>query len=674
MIETALRARDKGLSVVPIEPGTKKAAVAWKKYQSSPMGEEEIRQTFTDSHWFAIISGAVSQNLELLDFDIPGKHKLKAGEQGIAPLYETFCNFLKEHGAEDLLNRLLKMQTKSGGMGLIYRCECEVEGNTKLAERWATKEELEENPRELRKVLIETRGEGGYFLTWPTPGYKILEGSWSSIPVISKEERDMLHAAARFLSEIEPDQHSYEHSVSMTRPGDHYNQEASWEEILTLHGWQRSRKAGGRWQWVRPGKNVREGISATTGNGPNDLLYIFSSSAYPFEPNKAYSKFAAFALLEHGGDYKLAAKTLAREGYGEQSKEVEDAIGRIVGKAEGKGLSLKQFKKDDFAYIKPTYLVDPYLPQGKCVLLDADGGTGKSCLCAAWSASLTSGREPLTGAPREPINVLYLHRGEDTDEEITTVFAANGGDFDNWYLFSDKSLQFDAQGLADLEVTIKENNIQLIVVDALFYFLSTLMENTYNALPAMAVMEKLNGIAERTRATFWNIRHTKKGSPDTKASDLGMGSVQFRNSHRGQLMLRFHPEEEGVIVCTDEKGSLLVRKGKPFCYRREELEIYYLPDLSNPFGAKKKESKQSQCEEWLSKQLTYGVYMASALVDQAQDLGISQSTLYAAAEAIGVSKIDEPRMPGDTREGRMPRWWAKPGYDWSRHDWGDPYA
>ena len=44
-------------------------------------------------------------------------------------------------------------------------------------------------------------------------------------------------------------------------------------------------------------------------------LYVFSSNAHPFEPERAYRKFAAYALLNTGGDFSKAAMILARQGY-----------------------------------------------------------------------------------------------------------------------------------------------------------------------------------------------------------------------------------------------------------------------------------------------------------------------------------------------------------------------
>jgi hypothetical protein len=85
-----------------------------------------------------------------------------------------------------------------------------------------------------------------------------------------------------------------------------------WEEILLPHGWRVVGHRGGVTLWCRPGK--KDGLSATTGHC-GDHLYGFSSNAHPFEPERAYSKFTAYALLNTGGDFIKAATILARQGY-----------------------------------------------------------------------------------------------------------------------------------------------------------------------------------------------------------------------------------------------------------------------------------------------------------------------------------------------------------------------
>jgi len=102
------------------------------------------------------------------------------------------------------------------------------------------------------------------------------------------------------------------------RPGDEFNKKATWDDVLLPHEWKVSHKSGKEVFWIRPGKTA--GHSATTGYC-GDLLYVFSSNAEPFEANTAYTKFAAYAMLNHGGDFSAAAGTLSRAGYGEKKAD-----------------------------------------------------------------------------------------------------------------------------------------------------------------------------------------------------------------------------------------------------------------------------------------------------------------------------------------------------------------
>ncbi|MBV8611344.1 MAG: hypothetical protein JO034_28360, partial [Singulisphaera sp.] len=90
---------------------------------------------------------------------------------------------------------------------------------------------------------------------------------------------------------------------------------AKWAEILT--GWTICEtRADGEIRWTRPGKRVEDGHSATTGHEGRDVFHVFSNEARPFAPNESYSKFQAYALLNHGGDESKAAAELYKAGYG----------------------------------------------------------------------------------------------------------------------------------------------------------------------------------------------------------------------------------------------------------------------------------------------------------------------------------------------------------------------
>ncbi|MFD0358268.1 phage/plasmid primase, P4 family [Streptomyces sp. NPDC127110] len=73
--------------------------------------------------------------------------------------------------------------------------------------------------------------------------------------------------------------------------------------------------------WQRPGKDGRE-PSATTGRAMDrDRLYVFTTST-EFVAERPYTKFGAYALLNHSGDHSAAAKELRRQGYGKVPEPV----------------------------------------------------------------------------------------------------------------------------------------------------------------------------------------------------------------------------------------------------------------------------------------------------------------------------------------------------------------
>jgi hypothetical protein len=117
---------------------------------------------------------------------------------------------------------------------------------------------------------------------------------------------------------------------SVLRPGDDFNNRAHWADILTPHGWAYTHHRGHAAYWRRPGKDSGE-HSASTGRegiGADDRLYCFSD-ATEFEPNVPYNKFAAYALLNHGGTgathFASATRDLRGKGYGGELPKLDYA-------------------------------------------------------------------------------------------------------------------------------------------------------------------------------------------------------------------------------------------------------------------------------------------------------------------------------------------------------------
>ena len=146
------------------------------------------------------------------------------------------------------------------------------------------------------------------------------------IAAITAEERLRLLASARALDEMAPAQWDGARQVipalaparaarargPSVRPGDLFNEQATWEQVLCPLGWEPLETIGEVTYWRRPGKSV--GVSATTNFGGSDLLYVFTTSSC-FDAEQGYSKFRAYALLNHGGDFSAAARALVGKGY-----------------------------------------------------------------------------------------------------------------------------------------------------------------------------------------------------------------------------------------------------------------------------------------------------------------------------------------------------------------------
>jgi P4 family phage/plasmid primase-like protien len=108
---------------------------------------------------------------------------------------------------------------------------------------------------------------------------------------------------------------------SELRPGDDYNQRGDIIPLLESFGWQVAGERSGVTFLTRPGKNPRDGVSASFGHcsGPSGvpLFYVFSSSASPFQDGHTYSPLGVYATLKHGGNFTSAARELGTSGFGE---------------------------------------------------------------------------------------------------------------------------------------------------------------------------------------------------------------------------------------------------------------------------------------------------------------------------------------------------------------------
>lgn len=328
-----------GLSIVPIRAdGSKAPAVAWKHYEKRRAIPFELAQWFSSPNpiGLAIIGGAVSGNLEIIDFDDPSL---------VQPWIDAVQKVIP--GLTEKLPRIL---TPKGGAHFYYRAPA-VEHNQKLA------------IAEDKHVLIETRGEGGYVLAPPShpqchqlgKSYVHADGPLlTEIPTITSEERTTLLETARSFNRapkkvIGPGEKGNPSKEGEAAPGDDFNARATWDQVLEPYGWKKAKIDGPITYWKRPGK-TDEGHSASVGFC-GDNLHVFSSNAAPFEPDATYSKWAAITFLKYNGDFKKSAKDLLEQGFGQKAKRKREEVENVTD-VDAANQFVSHFGKD-FVYCDP---------------------------------------------------------------------------------------------------------------------------------------------------------------------------------------------------------------------------------------------------------------------------------------------------------------------------------
>lgn len=248
----------------------------WEEYQTKFPSLDVFYEN--DHEQVCIICGGISGNLEVIDID----NKWDRTEEVLKYLLDVDETL----GLDLVVNR-----TKRHGFHLLYRC-VEIDGNQKLA-RCSTKE-----------TVIETRGEKGLIIAPPSEGYETIKGSMTNIPCITPEQRFILLEAAKGFDEVpHVEKPKYEYKDTSHTISSKFNAVAGVDEmakqVLKDAGW----RFFGRNGVTRPGKKF--GLSATWGYWPAPFMfYVWSSNAYPFESNSAYSPYQIIMMIKFNGDWK----------------------------------------------------------------------------------------------------------------------------------------------------------------------------------------------------------------------------------------------------------------------------------------------------------------------------------------------------------------------------------
>ena len=498
ILEKAKSLVSKGFKVIFTDT-EKRPVCPWGKYrkQQTTKDIEEIYSKYEYKvHGMALLC---VDGVECIDID----QKYSVDGQLMSEFLATVSDAIGEDNFLDLTITI----TKSGGAHLIYRTNI-IEGNQKLAQRSTVQGE-----QGTRRVLIETRGEGGYFIIPPTQGYKFDNVGEVFCPMIADSVRKKIIDIAKSFDEV--DTH---HNAKTKQPIpttvvssgkstiDTFNESHTPYELLTNAGWQFSHTRGDNHYLVRPGKHKRDGHSASF-NEKLGILYVFSSSTM-FDPDRGYNAFQVYSYLNHNGDYKAAARDLYRQGYGERKQPTKQvakntATTILMGQGETKEAAVDENKMERLYREKRVFLskkpkfVDYCLtyrcPAGEVYNIAAPGDivvvcglqkSRKSSLLSSFVASSLGGQRQL-GFLQDPQgrDIIFLDTEQTYAEHwrMHKRILRQGGvrsEPDNYYAWTiGDEIRTDMLAFLDYVIE-KHKNIGMLCLDGIVDLCEDYMDST----------------------------------------------------------------------------------------------------------------------------------------------------------------------------------------------------
>lgn len=303
MIDVVKMYLSNNYSVIPVN-AQKNPTIAWGQYMLKPMDIEYAKSVFKDAYGIALIMGG-KKSLTAIDVDL--KYDISG----------SLWDRLKKEIGKDLLKKMWVNKTVSGGFHLVFSC-VKSEGNMKLASRSTTDEEkintfnleiskgssaetaLRAGLSDTSRVLIETRGVGGFIVVPPTPGYECVYGKIQEIT--PEEYTELIEICYSFNEYIKPVKNYAVAKLERDKGKDvfaSFNKSADVVKMLEDFGWSQVGQDGTRIRMRRPG-NV-----ASKDSGWFDIekriFWVFSTST-SFKENEGYSAVDVLLQLKYDGD------------------------------------------------------------------------------------------------------------------------------------------------------------------------------------------------------------------------------------------------------------------------------------------------------------------------------------------------------------------------------------
>lgn len=293
---------ENGYSIIPVK-SSKAPLGSWKKNETEAFGIETLKNKCKNPE--AVYLGLVCgyNNVEVIDVDL----KFILTETARLQFWENLLSEL-DNNVEDFYNKVVIVQTKSGGYHIIYRNEKRefCNGNLKLAK-----------PPGYKETIIETRGEGGQIVIYEIEGNDY--SKLVDLKTISKRDKDIIFAVCKSFDEVKPETIVVSNFKKVStwsgglKPWDDYNNKTNVLDLIKND----FKIVGENAKYIKVLRNGSEAAHSGYVFKDTNSLYLFTSNAAPLPPNEKLTPFKVFCLYEKL-EYTDGAKKLLELGYGEK--------------------------------------------------------------------------------------------------------------------------------------------------------------------------------------------------------------------------------------------------------------------------------------------------------------------------------------------------------------------
>jgi hypothetical protein len=311
--------------------------------------------------------------------------------------------------------------------------------------------------------------------------------------------------------------------------------------------------------------------------------------------------------------------------------------------------------------IKPKevrWLWPPYIPQAKLTLLRGDGSAGKTTLCLALAAIVSSGGllpcggQDVSGHHETginqidahhtvtPGNVLFISAEDDLEDTIAPRLISAGADMGRVYSYIESTAEKLHYTSPLFEGLIMQSSPALVLVDPSQAFFGRADMNRANHV--RPIMTHLRLLAEKYDCAIVLVEHLTKAGGG-RGFHRGLGSIDITSAARSVLMVGNdpdNPDERGICHIKGNLGQL----GRVVGFTIGDNGLSWNPGtyltsdiIEGRTATRHRETGAlTEAKEFLQNALSDGRRLCADVELDATESGISKRTLRRAREELGV--------------------------------------